>query len=236
MPAARVQGPVPPARGAPRHASRGCGDGHGPSIAGPTAGAEPSRSSGPRYMRYDAGGGDGEGEGEATTHTLWWPPGKINGRYPTPWLPALEEEAVAEPLPQSGGWPSRPTCTARSSPPSSVPATSAATLLDLLSQRIPPRPCLVGDLVPLAPDLIRGGPLAPADAVQLIADLGAGRRRSDDDDHHAEERRDHGEDRADHAVAGGVRAEEVWDVDHRAHRVHRQHRGPENRERGQRFA
>jgi hypothetical protein len=29
----------------------------------------------------------GDGEGEATTHTLWWPPGKINGRYLTP-LPA----------------------------------------------------------------------------------------------------------------------------------------------------
>jgi sulfide:quinone oxidoreductase len=58
-------------------------------------------SSGPRYMRYDAGGGDGEGE--ATTHTLWWPPGKINGRYLTPWLAALDEETVADHLPQSGG-------------------------------------------------------------------------------------------------------------------------------------
>ena len=57
--------------------------------------------SGPRYMRYDAAGGDGEGE--ATTHTLWWPPGKINGRYLTPWLAALDEETVADHLPQSGG-------------------------------------------------------------------------------------------------------------------------------------
>ena len=57
--------------------------------------------SGPRYMRYDASGGDGEGE--ATTHTLWWPPGKINGRYLTPWLAALDEETVADHLPQSGG-------------------------------------------------------------------------------------------------------------------------------------
>jgi sulfide:quinone oxidoreductase len=58
-------------------------------------------SSGPRYMRYDAGGGGGEGE--ATTHTLWWPPGKVNGRYLTPWLAALDDEAVADHLPQSGG-------------------------------------------------------------------------------------------------------------------------------------
>jgi sulfide:quinone oxidoreductase len=59
--------------------------------------------SGPRYMRYDAAGGDGQGE--ATTHTLWWPPGKINGRYLTPWLAALDEETIADHLPQSGGLP-----------------------------------------------------------------------------------------------------------------------------------
>ena len=64
--------------------------------------------SGPRYMRYDASGGDGEGE--ATTHTLWWPPGKINGRYLTPWLAALDEETVADHLPQlrRPGRPGRP--------------------------------------------------------------------------------------------------------------------------------
>ena len=45
---------------------------------------------------------------------------------------------------------------------------------------------------------------------------------ADDDDHGAEERRDHGEDRADDAVAGGVRAEEVRDVDRRADRVDRE--------------
>jgi sulfide:quinone oxidoreductase len=60
-------------------------------------------SSGPRYMRYDAAGGGGEGE--ATTHTLWWPPGKVNGRYLAPWLAALDEEAIADHLPQSGGLP-----------------------------------------------------------------------------------------------------------------------------------
>jgi sulfide:quinone oxidoreductase len=59
--------------------------------------------SGPRYMRYDASGGDGEGE--TAPHTLWWPPSKVNGRYLAPWLAALDEEAVADHLPQSGGLP-----------------------------------------------------------------------------------------------------------------------------------
>jgi sulfide:quinone oxidoreductase len=56
---------------------------------------------GPRYLRHDAAGGGGEGE--ATTHTLWWPPGKINGRYLAPWLAARDEETIADHLPQSGG-------------------------------------------------------------------------------------------------------------------------------------
>jgi len=60
-------------------------------------------SRGPRYMRYDAAGGGGEGE--ASTQTLWWPPGKVNGRYLAPWLAARDEEAVADHLPQSGGLP-----------------------------------------------------------------------------------------------------------------------------------
>ena len=37
------------------------------------------------------------------THTLWWPPGKINGRYLTPWLAELDEETVTDHLPHSGG-------------------------------------------------------------------------------------------------------------------------------------
>jgi sulfide:quinone oxidoreductase len=56
---------------------------------------------GPRYLRHDAAGG--AGEGEATSHTLWWPPGKINGRYLAPWLAARDEETIADHLPQSGG-------------------------------------------------------------------------------------------------------------------------------------
>ncbi|MGZ8632465.1 MAG: FAD-dependent oxidoreductase [Solirubrobacteraceae bacterium] len=59
--------------------------------------------SGPRYMRYDAGGGGGEGE--ASTHALWWPPTKVNGRYLSPWLAERDEEAVADHLPKSGGLP-----------------------------------------------------------------------------------------------------------------------------------
>ena len=58
-------------------------------------------SSGPRYLRHDAAGGDGEGE--ATSHALWWPPSKVNGRYLAPWLATRDEEAVADHLPRSGG-------------------------------------------------------------------------------------------------------------------------------------
>ena len=73
--------------------------------------------------------------------------------------------------------------------------------------------------------------LAPPDAVELIVDLAAGRRRADDDDHDAEERGDHGEDRADHAVAGGVRVEQMRYVHRRADRVQREQRRPEDGER-----
>jgi sulfide:quinone oxidoreductase len=60
-------------------------------------------SSGPRYLRHDAAGGDGEGE--ATTHALWWPPSKINGRYLAPWLAERDEEGIADHLPHSGTMP-----------------------------------------------------------------------------------------------------------------------------------
>jgi hypothetical protein len=33
---------------------------------------------------------------------LWWPPGKITGRYLTPWLAALDEDTIAD-LPNSRG-------------------------------------------------------------------------------------------------------------------------------------
>ena len=107
----------------------------------------------------------------------------------------------------------------------------APAFLDLRTQRLPPRARLGGDLVPLAPDLVLGGPFAAPDAVELVVDLAAGRRRADEDDHDAEERRDHGEDRADHAVAGGVGVEEVRDVHRRADRVRREQRRSEDGER-----
>ena len=60
-------------------------------------------ASGPRYLRHDAAGGGGEGE--ATAHTLWWPPGKVAGRWLAPWLAARDDEAVAGNLPHAGGLP-----------------------------------------------------------------------------------------------------------------------------------
>ena len=58
---------------------------------------------GAQYLRHDAAGG--AGEGEATAHTLWWPPGKIAGRWLAPWLAARDDEAVAGNLPHAGGLP-----------------------------------------------------------------------------------------------------------------------------------
>jgi sulfide:quinone oxidoreductase len=58
---------------------------------------------GPRYLRHDASGGGGEGE--TSTHTLWWPPTKVNGRYLSPWLAGHDQEAVADYLPRAGGLP-----------------------------------------------------------------------------------------------------------------------------------
>jgi hypothetical protein len=39
----------------------------------------------PRYMRADVSGGRGE-NWEVSEHALWWPPGKIAGRYLSPYL------------------------------------------------------------------------------------------------------------------------------------------------------
>jgi sulfide:quinone oxidoreductase len=53
-----------------------------------------------RWMRYE---GDGEhGEGESAPRALWWPPGKIGGRYLAPWL-ADREEAAAGASAHEGG-------------------------------------------------------------------------------------------------------------------------------------
>jgi sulfide:quinone oxidoreductase len=56
-----------------------------------------------RWMRYGVAGG--EGDGEIATHALWWPPGKVSGRYLAPWLAARDEHAVAGESPESGGMP-----------------------------------------------------------------------------------------------------------------------------------
>jgi sulfide:quinone oxidoreductase len=56
---------------------------------------------GERWLRHDAAGD--AAEGEVARHALWWPPGKVSGRYLSPWLAARDEEAVAGQLPGSGG-------------------------------------------------------------------------------------------------------------------------------------
>ncbi|MGZ4270963.1 MAG: FAD-dependent oxidoreductase [Solirubrobacteraceae bacterium] len=56
-----------------------------------------------RWMRFAAAGG--EGDGETATHALWWPPGKVAGRYLAPWLSGRDDEAVAGEVPQAGGMP-----------------------------------------------------------------------------------------------------------------------------------
>jgi hypothetical protein len=55
-----------------------------------------------RFVRFDAAGG--AGEGETGPHALWWPPGKISGRWLAPWLAARDDEAVAAQLPAVGGF------------------------------------------------------------------------------------------------------------------------------------
>ncbi len=56
-----------------------------------------------RWMRYAAT--DGEGEGQTATHALWWPPGKVDGRYLAPWLSARDDAAITGRIPRSGGTP-----------------------------------------------------------------------------------------------------------------------------------
>lgn len=58
---------------------------------------------GSRWIRYDAAGGGGEGQ--VATHALWWPPGKVAGRWLAPWLAGRDDEAVAGELPDVHGLP-----------------------------------------------------------------------------------------------------------------------------------
>jgi sulfide:quinone oxidoreductase len=56
-----------------------------------------------RWMHYDAAGG--AGDGQTSAQPLWWPPGKVAGRYLAPWLAAHDDETIADHLPRSGGVP-----------------------------------------------------------------------------------------------------------------------------------
>src|SRR3954465_4711821 len=53
------------------------------------------------------------------------------------------------------------------------PRRSVPPSIHLHSERVPPRPCRAGHLIPLATDLVVGGPFAPPDAAELIVDLAA---------------------------------------------------------------
>src|SRR4051794_16361728 len=63
------------------------------------------------------------------------------------------------------------------------PGRPVPSLICLPPHRSPPSPSRAGHLIPLATDLVVGGPLAPPDAAELIVDLAAGRHRADDHDH-----------------------------------------------------
>jgi sulfide:quinone oxidoreductase len=54
-----------------------------------------------RWMRYVPA----DGQGQATTRALWWPPGKVDGRYLAPWLAARDDTEHAAHGPTSGGMP-----------------------------------------------------------------------------------------------------------------------------------
>jgi sulfide:quinone oxidoreductase len=56
-------------------------------------------SGSPRYVRYSEDGG------EVASHTLWWPPSKVSGRYLAPWLAERDDEAIVGRLPSSRGVP-----------------------------------------------------------------------------------------------------------------------------------
>jgi sulfide:quinone oxidoreductase len=56
-----------------------------------------------RWMRYGAAGG--EGDGQTASHALWWPPGKVAGRYLAPWLAARDDKLTIGALPEHHGVP-----------------------------------------------------------------------------------------------------------------------------------
>src|SRR5919199_1214750 len=58
---------------------------------------------GDRWMRHDPAGG--AGDGVVADHTLWWPPGKVAGRWLAPYLAREDDAAIVEKLPESRGLP-----------------------------------------------------------------------------------------------------------------------------------
>jgi sulfide:quinone oxidoreductase len=54
-----------------------------------------------RFVRFDASGGGGGGQ--TGPQALWWPPGKVAGRWLAPWLATRDDAAVGEQLPHVGG-------------------------------------------------------------------------------------------------------------------------------------
>jgi sulfide:quinone oxidoreductase len=56
-----------------------------------------------RWLRYAGAGG--AGDGQTASHALWWPPGKVSGRYLAPWLAARDDEATTGELPEHQGVP-----------------------------------------------------------------------------------------------------------------------------------
>jgi sulfide:quinone oxidoreductase len=52
-----------------------------------------------RWMRYVPA----DGEGQTAARALWWPPGKVDGRYLSPWLAARDDAGLAAHAPTSGG-------------------------------------------------------------------------------------------------------------------------------------
>ncbi len=56
----------------------------------------------PRFLRAEVSGGQGESSASAD-HALWWPPGKIAGRYLAPYLASLAKEELHPPAPNREG-------------------------------------------------------------------------------------------------------------------------------------
>jgi sulfide:quinone oxidoreductase len=54
-----------------------------------------------RWMRHEPTAPGSEGE--TSFEPLWWPPGKIAGRYLAPWLAARDEQAIPPERPADGG-------------------------------------------------------------------------------------------------------------------------------------